>query len=158
MNSILTKALSDIVAPYPGEPTLSARADAALTLAVDEPQLPRAVADAIGSFLACADMQRLLEVQKAVAQARLLGIGVSSHVHLVARLVNSGLLNNDEAASILAALPHVERRQLSPAFLYLVEIADAVVEDAKDAVMAVDDDRLFADAVQRVLSDEGVIR
>jgi hypothetical protein len=154
MTSKAIKLLLDIIAPYPGGPSLSERTHAAVALVVEDPDLPVELTQAIDAFLADQDVRRLHDVQRAAAVANLLAIGPRRYVDLVADLINRGQLTTEQGARLLVSIPYVERRWLPPSHLRLVEIADAVVEDAEDGVMAVDDDNLFAQAVQQVLSEE----
>src|SRR5712671_2640516 len=74
------KLISDIVALFPGEPGLSARANAALALSIEGSELPPSVVRTLDAFRANTDVQRLRDVQEAVARAGLRAIGVPTYI------------------------------------------------------------------------------
>jgi hypothetical protein len=151
MKSTAIGLVRELIAPYPGGLDPPARFDVALALMLDDAELPVEVAEAVAGFVESATEARLLRVQVAVAQSGLWTVGPDCFVALVARLTAGEYLKLEEAARLLAALPYVERESLSPAAVHLVEVADAVVEDAKDGVMEIDDDAIFRDAVHKLL-------
>jgi hypothetical protein len=121
-------------------------------LIIEEPELPPDVAKALDVFIERPSDEELRHVQEAVARAGMWGTGPELFVYIVAHLAADRRVALADAARTLAALPQLERRGLSPAASHLVEVADAVVEDSGEGLMEVDDDELFRDGVQRVLS------
>lgn len=152
MTSTAMNLLGDVIAPYPGGLDLSARVDVAVALMVEDAELPLAVTEAIAGFLESATEDQLRRVQEAVVRSGLWMVGPDRFVCLLAQLTADRYLKLEEAARLLAGIPHVERRRLPPAAVHLIHVADAVVEDAKDGVMQIDDDQIFRDAVQGFLT------
>lgn len=148
MTDPVLKLLGDVIAPYPDELDLRVRVDAVVRLAVEDAKLPTEIQTALNGLLEQASEERLRFVQQAVARARLWTVGPDRFVDLVAQLAANGHLTLAEAAQALAAVPRLERKQLSPAWQSLLEVADAVVEDARDRVMEIDDDTVFRDALR----------
>ena len=152
MTSTAMTLLGDLIAPRPGGLDISARIDIAVTLMVEDAELPLEVTSAIAGFLESATKDQLQRVQEAVARAGLWMVGSDCFVRLVASLTADRHLSSEEAARLLAIIPQIERRRLPPAAVHLIEVADAVIEDAKDGFMQIDDDHIFHEAVQSLLA------
>ena len=123
------------------------RLEVAIELAIESPELPRAVEAALNFLLASPDWASVDAVRRAVAEASFWQIGSERFVLVVADLARRGLIEEAGAASILAACPHPTRRGLSQDSLRLVEVADAVCEDAREGVMGIDEGSSFRKAL-----------
>ena len=147
MTEQVLKLLGDVVAPFSIGADLRTRVDAAVALAVEDAGLPGEVEEALNGLMAEAQEARLREVQQAVVRSGVWQIGMARFVALVARLGAEGHLKITDAALALARLPHPERRRLCQAAQHLLDVADAVVEDARDGVMEIEDDETFRKAL-----------
>lgn len=147
MTEHVLKLLGEVVAPSATGGDLRARVDAAVALAVEDGGLPGEVEEALNGLMAEAQEARLRGVQQAVVRSGVWQIGVARFVALVARLAAEGHLKIPDAARALARLPHPERRRLPQAAQHLLDVADAVVEDACDGVMEIEDDETFRKAL-----------
>lgn len=148
MTEQVLKLLGDVVAPFPSDGDLRARVDAAVALAVEDAGLPREVEAALNGLLEEASEARLRRVQQAVVRSGLWRVGTDRFVALVTRLATEGHLNLPDAARALADVPHSERRCLPQAAQHVLHVADAVVEDARDGVMEIEDDEIFREALR----------
>lgn len=154
MTSGTLALVADVVAPYPGGLELPRRTELAVKVLVEGEALPSRVLDAFERFVEQPSEDSLRSAQEAVARSGLFGIGSEQFVHLAARLLTDGRLTGADAASLLAALPHRQRKGLAQAAAHLVEVADAVAEDARDGIMEVDDDQLLRDAAASLLNGD----
>lgn len=147
MTGQVLKLLGGVVAPSAPGGDLRAQVDAAVALAGEDAGFPREVDEALNGLMAEAQEARLRGVQQAVVRSGIWQIGVARFVALVARLAAEGHLQITDAARALACLPHAERRRLPQAAQHLLDVADAVVEDARDGVMEIEDDGTFRQAL-----------
>ena len=147
MTEHVLKLLGDVAAPITDGDDLRVRVDAAVALAVEDAGLPTEVEEALNGLMEEASEARLRGVQQAVVRSGLWQLGVGRFVALVARLAAEGHLKIPDAARALAHLPHLERRRLPQPAQHLVDVADAVVEDARDGVMEIEDDETFRKAL-----------
>jgi hypothetical protein len=143
--------LRDIVWPFEPQ-SVDARCALAVTLLGGDEQLPESVRNALVAFAQEAGAERLRDVQEAVARESLHNIGTDAFVPLTALLAMDGRLDMKTAAMILAEVPYDRREHLSRSFNRLLDVAGAVVEDVRDGVMDVDDDALFANALQAAIA------
>jgi hypothetical protein len=148
MTDPMLKLLGDVVEPRPDGRDLRTRVEAAVLLAVDGTKLPAEIETALNGFMEQASEDRLRLVQRAVARSGLWAIGPVRFVTLVANLAADGHLELADAAQALAAVPRQERKHLSAAARHLLDVADAVVEDARDGVMEVEEDEVFREALR----------
>lgn len=139
--------LSDIVAPILGDESIDARAQAALELLIEDDGLPRALDDALTGLVMSVNEESLRMVQKFVIGSGIWEIGVVRFVELVLRLVDGLWISIPEAAFALVQVPRLERLSLTAPAQRLLDLADAVVEDAREGVMQIEDDTEFSDAI-----------
>jgi hypothetical protein len=152
MTSTTFQLLADVVAPYPGGRDLTERRKAAVRLIVEDETLPQAVSKTLDVFVQNANEEGLRRVQEAVARSKLLAIGSQRFVELVAQLMMTGQLTQTDGAALLSSVPYPERARLTGPAAHLVDVAAAVLEDARDGVMEVDEDQLLREAIASLVS------
>jgi len=152
MNESVLELLASVVAPHPGGLDLPARVEAAVATSLEENTLPSDVSAALDAFIEAGTEDRLRVLQQAVARSGLWTIGPEYFVALIARLTAERHLALPEAARALAAVPQTQRRRLDSSSKHLLDVADAVVEDARDGVMDIEADDTFWKALRTVVS------
>lgn len=125
--------------------SIDAKLGAAEKLLVDDAGLPLQVVEALSSFFD--DPSRTVDVQLAVVGARMWDIGAECFAEVVAYLALTSRLAVAQAAGALGAIPVGQRAGLSSEASHAIDVADAVVEDASDGLMKVEDDDLLREAL-----------
>ena len=87
-------------------------------------------------------------------QALALGSALSTerHVAVIATLVEAHAMEIKDACSALSARV-VDIDSLPPVIRHVFDVVWLLKEDEKDAIMAVDDDKLLADALRKVVNE-----
>lgn len=144
MTASQAQLLREIVDPRSSS-SVEAKQGAAEKLLVDDAGLPPGVVEALSSFFE--NPERIVDVQLALAKSRMWSIGPECFAQVVAQLTVAGRLAMAQAAGALGAIPNVQRAGLSSEASRAVDVADAVIEDAADGLMNVEDDDLLRNAL-----------
>ena len=148
MTPELQTSLRKAVVPFVAEKDFGGRLEAAMTLAVEGAELSPVVERALNSFLEQANEVNLRALQTAVISSGEVGIGAEPFVDLAVALIVHNLIEAGQAATALASLPYTTRAALSPEQEHIVQVADAVVEDAREGLLDVVDDNLLTEAAR----------
>ena len=144
------KLLWDVVDPNLGACDFNLRIEAAIEIARNDATIPNAIEPALNALLAHSDEAHLSKLQTAVAQAGLWRIGPERFAALVTHLTIGNLLPLTDAARVLASIPYGERQGLPSQIQYLLDVADAVVEDFREGRMNPDEDDVLMAALRAI--------